>query len=397
MTSPEERKKILDSIKSNQAVPVKINTAKLHLPAKYAQIRLKPEIYALINGIDRCTYYRWKKIEADRRKGANHANFKRFDNNFKKRVLKALKLYPDLDPRALVALYEYEKGEYLGSVSTIYRIMHEYNLTNAFRHGGGKGARHNFNRDLIKATAPKQVFCWDITYLYRSVKGEYYYLYSALDLYSRKIVHHEVHYQQSDAIAASFLEHTLEREHIAITGHLKPEQIGSGDITVQGGLILHSDNGAPMTGKIMRAKMEELGVQSSYSRPHHSNDNAFIESSFATLKHSHVMPIPKSFNSLKDAQEWVDKFYNWYNTEHKHSGICYLTPEQCHSGRGDELLQKANAVRDAASAKLGFRKPLKHRSLPKEVSLNSFYRVTHKKLAQKAREEEYANKNKEVA
>ncbi len=242
--------------------------------------------------------------------------------------------------------------------------MHKANLINPNR-SGGKGSRHNLNKKRLVATGPNCVWVWDITYLYKDIDGEYFYLYAIMDLFSRKMIHYEVHDRQSDTIAAKFLERALQREHIAIYGHLN--NMVNNDIEVKDSLVLHSDNGGPMKGKNMLAKMETLGITGSYSRPMHSNDNASMESSFATLKHSHAVPIPKCFHNIRTAQEWVDKFYTWYNNVHLHSGIGFITPNDCHSGLGPEIMAKCNAI--IAQSEISRKTTYK---MPQSVSLMSF-------------------------
>ena len=97
-----------------------------------------------------------------------------------------------------------------------------------------------------------------------------------------------------------------------------------------------------MKGKNMLYQCYDLGVQTHYSRPRQSNDNAYIESSFALLKHCHTMPIPKSFKTLEEARSWCEKFYTWYNEKHLHSGICYITPSECHAGQGPAIMERRN-------------------------------------------------------
>ena len=278
----------------------------------------------------------------DKRKNSVHPKLKQYSKEHERIVLSKIKKYPDLTPDELIAtcLDEVDAegrsiGYYLGSRSYLYRLMHRENLINAKR-SGGKGGHHNFNKKRLVATGPNSVWVWDITYLYKNIEGEYFYLYAIMDLFSRKMIHHEVHDRQSDTIAAKFLEKALQLENIAISGHLN--NIVSNDIVVKDSLVLHSDNGGPMKGKNMLAKMEALGIVGSYSRPMHSNDNAAMESSFATLKHSHAVPIPKCFESVKQAQEWSDKFYEWYNNSHLHSGIGFITPNDCHNGLGPKII-----------------------------------------------------------
>ena len=346
-------------------------------------------------GIGRATFYRWIKCTEDKRKGSAHTGLKKYSEEHEKRVLQEIMLNPDLTPDELIAICldmvdedGNSKGYCLGSRSYIYRLMHKHELINA-RRSGGKGLRHNFNVKRLTASRPDQIWCWDITYLYTAIEGEYYYLYAIIDLFSRLIINMEVHKRQSDTLAASFLEHALEKQHIAIKEHLKGAVVE--DIEFCDGLILHSDNGGPMKGQNMLFKMAELGIEASYSRPHQSNDNAFAESFFATLKHSHHMPIPKCFNSVQEAQEWADRFTQWYNNEHLHSGINYITPAQCHRGEGPAIMAKRNEI--TACSELPKRKKYK---MPGKVSLMSFA-TRRKQIENKVKETEYKQGSKAQA
>ena len=327
------------------------------LSVKQPNVTLSVEWLAKLCGIERTSYYRWKKNSVDRRKGANHSNNAVYTEAMDERALKYIKTHPDLNVDELIAtcLDQCDEqgrsiGWYLGSRSRVYRLMRKAQLINQKRNGG-RGIRHNINSRRLSATAPNQVYVWDITYLYKNIEGEYYYLYAMMDLYSRKMLCYEVHERQSDRIAATFLEHGLQNARVIINGHITGNP--NDDITVLDQLVLHSDNGAPMKGKNMLAKVTELGITTSYSRPLHSNDNAHMESSFATLKHSHSVPIPKSFSSKTEAQQWVNEFYTWYNGEHLHSGIAYITPNDCHAGKGEQILNRRNQIIAEEQQKLG--------------------------------------------
>ncbi len=348
-------------------------------------------------GIDRATFYRWKVNSVDRRKGANHPHNVIYTEEMDQKALQYINLHPDLNVDELIATCLDQKdatgksiGWYLGSRSRVYRLMRKADLINPAR-TSGRGGRHNFNSKRLIATGPNQVYVWDITYLYKDIEGEYFYLYAMMDLYSRKMICYEVHESQSDQIAATFLEHGLKREGIAIKGHITGDP--NDDITILDKLVLHSDNGAPMKGKNMLAKVTALGITSSYSRPLHSNDNAAMESSFATLKHSHSMPIPKSFESKKQAQEWVDKFYDWYNGTHLHSGICFVTPNDCHEGRAQEILQNRNRIIAEEQKRIGRVIKFYGYKLPEKVGLMSFA-VKRKQIANNVKQDEYKRGSK---
>jgi len=338
---------------------------------RYSKVMLGVRWYSELAGIDKATYYRWQKNLVDKRKNSPHPRLAQYSPEHEKIVLAKIKQYPDLTPDELIAtcLDAVDNdgksiGYYLGSRSYVYRLMHREELINS-RRSGGKGCRHNLNKKRLKATGPNQIWVWDITYLYKEIDGEYLYLYAIMDLYSRKMINYEVHSEQRDTIAARFLERSLDREHIAIFGHLT--KLVTNDIVIQDRLVLHSDNGGPMKGQNMLAKLESLGITASYSRPMHSNDNAAMESSFATLKHSHAVPIPRCFCDIKTAQEWVNKFYDWYNNEHLHSGINYITPNDCHNGLGNLIMDNRNAI--IAKSEIGKKS---YYRMPESVSIMSF-------------------------
>jgi len=158
------------------------------------------------------------------------------------------------------------------------------------------------------------------------VKGEYYYWYMMMDVYSRKIVAHEVHPHEGMQEASRLLL----RGRLAEGCPLQP-------------LVLHSDNGAAMKGSTMLATMQQLGVVASFSRPRVSNDNAYAESLFRTCKYRPGYP-RKPFASLEAARQWVQGFVQWYNHAHKHSGLKFVTPQQRHQGVADEILARRKEV-----------------------------------------------------
>jgi transposase InsO family protein len=183
------------------------------------------------------------------------------------------------------------------------------------------------------ATGPCQVWSWDITYLKCPITGEHYYLYLIVDVWSRMIVGYIVHDVESMEFSSELLE-SATKAHSADN--------------VQ--LVLHSDNGTPMKGSTMKATMERLGVIASFSRPHVSDDNPYSESLFRTLKYRPNYP-NKPFESLTDAQAWTDRFVAWYNTEHLHSAIAFVTPETRHYGRAEGVMEQRRSVYEAAKQK----------------------------------------------
>ena len=240
--------------------------------------------------------------------------------------------YAHLPPTQIVPLL-LDKGVYYGSESSYYRVLKAAKQIN--HRGRGKSPNRRSKPSSYKATKPNEVWSWDITYLPSLVKGQYYYLYLFEDIYSRKIVGYEVHHEESGESAAQLLQRCMLREQCF-------NQTPS--------LVLHSDNGAPMKSQTLKAKMEELQVASSYNRPRVSNDNPYSESLFKTLKYSSGWP-PTGFSSLADARDWVQDFVDWYNGQHKHSQLNYVSPGERHDGLDGAILKNRALVLEAAREK----------------------------------------------
>lgn len=234
--------------------------------------------------------------------------------------------YRDKSPAQIVPLLA-DKGQYVASESSFYRVLQTHKL-NAHR-SRSKPAERARPMPLM-AEAPNRVYCWDITYLPLQIRGFFVYLYFFMDIYSRKIVGHEVHTEQSSEHAGELITRICKQENIA-----KDE------------LSLHSDNGGPMKGATMLATLQMLGVIPSFSRPSVSDDNPFSESLFKTLKYCPQYP-SKGFKSIEEARTWVESFVTWYNFEHLHSGIKFVTPNDRHEGIDVEILKKRDAVYNQA-------------------------------------------------
>jgi len=235
--------------------------------------------------------------------------------------------YESLPPTQIVPAL-LDQGIYLASESSFYRVL---KASQQLNHRGRAVAPRNLRMPTTHvASGPCQTWCWDITYLSSTVRGQFYYLYMFEDLYSRKIVGYEVYDCESGEYAAALLQRSLLREQWL---H-KP-------------LVLHSDNGAPMKAQTMKAKLEELGVLPSYSRPRVSNDNPFAESLFRTLKYRPQWP-SSGFTSIDEARKWVDRFVKWYNCEHKHSKLRFVTPHERHTGQDTAILTQRKKVLEQA-------------------------------------------------
>jgi len=226
-----------------------------------------------------------------------------------------------------------DRGVFVASESSFYRVL----KAAAQQHHRGR-AKKPASRVATShcATGPNTVWSWDITWLPATVKGQFYYWYMVLDIFSRKIVGHEVHVAESAELASLLMRRTSLAEGLAG----RP-------------LVLHSDNGSAMKGATMLATLEQLGVAPSFSRPRVSNDNAYAESLFRTCKYRPDYPA-KPFGSLDEARTWTLKFVRWYNQEHKHSGLKFVTPAQRHTGQDAAILARRDKVyRDARNRNPG--------------------------------------------
>lgn len=213
-----------------------------------------------------------------------------------------------------------DQGRYIASESSFYRLLKQ---AHQLQHRGRSKPKAAMRKPTgYTATQPNQVWSWDISYLPTDIIGQHYYLYLFMDIYSRKIVSTDVFDSENGVDAAALLQRAMWSEKC-----------------VGQGLVLHSDNGAPMKSFTLREKMYDLGVVTSRSRPGVSNDNPYSESMFKTLKYCPQWPA-KGFSELNDARRWVGQFVTWYNQEHQHSGIRYVTPSQRHQGQDALILKK---------------------------------------------------------
>ncbi len=238
--------------------------------------------------------------------------------------------HPDhahLPPSQIVPMLA-DAGIYLASESSFYRILREADQLH--RRGKAQPPRKIAKPQSYKATAPNQVWSWDITYLAATIRGCFYRLYLVMDIYSRKIVAWEVHEGESAEQAASLITRACLREGI------RREQ-----------LVLHADNGGPMKGATMLSTLQKLGVVPSFSRPSVSDDNPYSEALFRTLKYVPDYP-SQPFESLEAARQWVHAFVRWYNESHRHSAIGFVTPAERHEGKDRTILEARTAVYEKA-------------------------------------------------
>ena len=223
-----------------------------------------------------------------------------------------------------------DEGVYIASESSFSRVLRAQGQT---AHRGHARAPKPMRAPTTHiATAPGQVWCWDMTYLPAGVVGMWFHLYLILDLYSRKIVGWEVHDSDDAAHAAHLVHRTALVERIA-ANETKP--------------VLHGDNGSTLKATTVLAMLHWLGVRPSYSRPRVSDDNAYAESVFRTAKYRPEYP-KRGFADLAAARAWAKGFVHWYNEEHHHSGIRYVSPQQRHTGQDVALLAARHELYEQA-------------------------------------------------
>ena len=233
--------------------------------------------------------------------------------------------FADVPPARIVPMLA-DEGVYLASESTFSRVLKAHGQM-AHR-GRAKAPKVVRPPTTHIATGPRQVWCWDMTYLPAQVMGRWFYLYLILDLYSRKIVGWEIHETDDADHAAHLVRRTALAEGIAAMGR-KP--------------VLHGDNGSTLKATTVLSMLHWLGVKPSYSRPRVSDDNAYAESLFRTAKYRPEFPA-KGFADLTQARSWAARFVHWYNFDHRHSGIRYVSPAQRHAGDDQEILAARHAV-----------------------------------------------------
>ncbi|MET3135627.1 putative transposase [Oxalobacteraceae bacterium GrIS 1.11] len=229
--------------------------------------------------------------------------------------------YVDVAPRTAYAML-LDAGTYLASASTFYRILRA--------HSGTRGRRNElahpaYARPELLATRACEVWSWDITKLKGPVKSAHFHLYVILDIFSRYVVGWMIADCESDALAEALIGHTCDKEGIAA-----------------GQLTLHADRGAAMRSKLVADLLVDLGVVKSHSRPYTSDDNPYSEAQFKTMKYR--PNFPERFASLADARAFCQTFFAWYNYEHRHSGIGYMTPAAMHTGVAPVIYEQRDLV-----------------------------------------------------
>jgi putative transposase len=284
-------------------------------------------------GLTLRTYQRWTQggnVRADARpQAARPAPANKLSAQERQAILDICNQgeYASLPPAQVVPKLA-DAGRYLASEASFYRVLR--GADQLHHRGKAQAPRRVSKPKSYAASAANQVWTWDITYLATTVLGLFFRLYLVMDIYSRKIVGWEVHESET-------------AEHAAVL----IRKAGLAEGVHQAGLVLHSDNGAPMKGATLLATLQRLGIVPSFSRPAVSNDNPYSESLFGTLKYTPAFP-DQPFASLEAARAWVATFVQWYNEHHQHSGIRFVTPAARHSGAEAAILQHRKAVYEAA-------------------------------------------------
>ncbi len=215
-----------------------------------------------------------------------------------------------------------DEGQYLCSQRTMYRVLEDNHQVRERR----DQLRHpQYQAPELLASRPNEIWSWDITKLLGPAKWTYFYLYVILDIFSRYVVGWMVAYRESAQLAKRLIEQTVERQQIE-----------------PGKLTLHADRGSSMTSKPVAFLLAELGVTKTHSRPHVSNDNPYSESQFKTLKYR--PQFPERFGSYQDARGFCGEFFPWYNQEHHHSGLGFLTPSEVHFGQATKRQEQRALV-----------------------------------------------------
>ena len=281
-------------------------------------------------GIDARTVQRWKRQEIgdDQRAGPKTAPANKLTGAERRKVLEVANSpeFRSCSPKQIVPRLA-DRGEYVASEASMYRILRdEGQLT----HRAASKPPTRRRPDELVAAAPNQVWSWDITYLKSPVLGAFFYLYLVVDIFSRKIVAADVHAAGDSERAAELIARARAPEGT------HPRQ-----------LALPPDHRPPPNGARLLATLQELGVMPSFSRPRVSDDNPFSEALFRTAKYRPEYP-SRPFASLEEARAWVRWFVQWYDHQHLHSGINFVTPAHRHAGDDVEILARRHEVYEAA-------------------------------------------------
>ncbi|MCP3913929.1 MAG: IS3 family transposase [bacterium] len=280
------------------------------------------------------TLQRWRAqgIGDDGRAGPKHPPQNKLSAKERARVLEIANTaqHRDLSPKQIVPMLA-DEGIYIASESTFYRILREEKQL--VHRAPSRPSTKRHRPEEYVATGPNQVWSWDITYLRGPVRGMFFYFYVVIDVWSRKLVGSTLEVEESAEHAEAMFDAACKREGV------RRDQ-----------LVIHSDNGGPMKAATLLAFLQSLGIVSSFSRPSVSNDNPYSEALFRTAKYRVQYP-RTAFESVEAARRWARWFVAWYNTEHRHSAIKFVTPHERHAGEDLAILAARAALYEAARAK----------------------------------------------
>jgi putative transposase len=274
-------------------------------------------------GVPRPSFYRYLQSKLGAKEKPPRSSPLALTETERSKVLSVLssERFVDKAPHEIHAVL-LDEGQYYCSVRTMYRILEDEGAVQERRKQRRKG---NYVKPELLATIPNQVWSWDITRLKGPRTWSYYYLYVILDIFSRYVVGWMVADREAAALAKSLIDITCKRQNI-----LKDQ------------LTLHADRGPSMKSKPVAFLLSDLGVTKTHNRPYTSNDNPYSESQFKTLKY--CPQFPDRFGSIQDAKQFCRVFFQWYNHEHRHSGISMLTPETVHYGMAEQVLEHRGEV-----------------------------------------------------
>jgi putative transposase len=280
---------------------------------------------SLVLGVPRCCLYPREKRQSPR--GVSPRALSLHEKETMRQELNSER-FQDCAPREVYATL-LDEGRYLCSWRSMYRILDEHQEVRERRNQ----LRHpSYTKPELLATAPNQLWSWDITKLLGPSKWTYYYLYVILDVFSRYVVGWMIAEREAAALAEELISQTCLRQGVQ-----------------RGQLTIHADRGSAMTSKPVALLLADLGVTKTHSRPHVSNDNPYSEAHFKTMKYR--PDYPSRFGSQQDARAWANTFFDWYNHEHHHTGLALLTPADVHFHRAKNVLQKRQVVLAAAYAR----------------------------------------------
>ena len=310
-------------------------------------------------GVSRAALYRWRQPKLAMEPKPRPRHPRSLGPHERQAILDTLnsERFCDASPAEVHATL-LEEETYLASPRTMYRVLAEAHEVRERR----DQLRHpSYTKPELLATQPNQVWSWDITKLKGPVKWTYFYLFVILDIFSRYVVGWMVAHGEGARLAERLIEETCTKQNIS-----------------PGQLTIHADRGPAMTSKTVALLFSDLDILRSHSRPYVSDDNPFSESHFRTLKYR--PDFPDRFGSLEHARQVCRTLFAWYNAEHHHSGLAFLTPATVHHGRADEVLDARHRVRLAAYAAHPERfvnGPPRRKNLPNAVWINPPEETTH--------------------